>query len=212
MKLKHATKRGFTMVDLIVCLASIVALSWLATEWSKPKRNFSIPACRSNLRQVFAGFALYAGDSNDRFPPYLESKEAWEYLQIVGLEIGSPRVLVCPVDLKKGPAQDFETNGAATSFSFSTNRNNALSYFYGAAKKDNPDSVLTGDRNVTVRSEVVPGVLLLGNKSPIKWSSNIHTNVGHVALSDGSVYFVPSNKLKELLPRSNDEITRWILP
>jgi len=157
-------KAAFGMVDTLVCLAALACIVGLILPMlSRSKCGGSNRIrCISNLKQVAIGFRLYANDG-DPYPQFNPTNEAWTYFQVVGKEIGSPKVLVCPLDKQKQPALDFETNGTISNFSFAANRNNALSYFYGAnAEEAKPGMLLAGDGNLKLRGSPPTNILVLG--------------------------------------------------
>lgn len=63
-------KRGFTLVELLICMAVIALLVGLLVPALAGARDAArAVACQSNLRQIGAGWALYAGAYSDRAMP-----------------------------------------------------------------------------------------------------------------------------------------------
>ena len=106
--------------------------------------------------------------------------EVWRHFQIISNEVNIPKVLACNEDKKRSRTSDW---------SVFTN-NSHLSYFVGLdADEINPQTILTGDRNVispTVKP--IKGVLNITAKDQVEWTKAIHNQAGNVGLGDGSAH------------------------
>ena len=93
-------------------------------------------------------------------------------------ELGNPRALVCPADRRRLPASSFRTL---------TTKN--ISYFYKPdAREQNPQDIMLGDDNLTVRGvRVKSGLLTFTNVVPFGWTADRHRGCGNLGLADGSV-------------------------
>jgi len=67
---QSARRQGFTLVELLVCIAIISVLAICAfSVQQKVTRSARSTQCASNLRQIYTMMQLYMGDHNGSFPP-----------------------------------------------------------------------------------------------------------------------------------------------
>jgi prepilin-type N-terminal cleavage/methylation domain-containing protein len=85
-------RRGFTLLELLVCIAVIAVLLGILLPTLMRARSVAHRSlCASNLRQIGVAWALYVQDNNDRLPRN-EEMPSWKY---GGVEfIGPQRVPV----------------------------------------------------------------------------------------------------------------------
>jgi prepilin-type N-terminal cleavage/methylation domain-containing protein len=75
------TRRGFTLVELLVVVGIIAILvALLLPALSKARASSQAVGCLSNLRQIMMAFHLYAGDNKQRLPDPAVAQESWESL------------------------------------------------------------------------------------------------------------------------------------
>lgn len=215
MKPKN-NNQAFTAVELLVVVGVLALLAGmlLPTIHRNPDRRHYM--CRNNLKQVGIGFRLYATDG-EPYPQYDATNEVWQYFQKVGREIGSPKVLICPMDtartdLKNHPL-DFEQPPTSNSFAHGQFRDSTLSYFYNVdSSEQDPGSIVAGDRNISTNTAMISGLLTVQTNTPVQWTDDIHKSRGNILLADGSVQRMPSIHLREQVRLATNETQRYLIP
>jgi competence protein ComGC len=212
---RRLTTKAFTLIELltiIVAIAVIVAV--LVPLTSRPRVYINYVNCSNNLKQIGLSVRLWANDNGDRFPisvstnqggslESIQTSDAFRHFQTLSNELSTPKVIVCP--------QDSRT--AATNW-WSTDLNNSkVSYFVGLeADESKPQTILSGDRNITTGFLPRNGTLWMATNRPVGWAAQIHTNAGNICFSDGGVQFFTSSGLRRHYQRSGLPATRLAVP
>ena len=88
-----------------------------------------------------------------------------------------------------------------------------ISYFVGLdACQTNPQTLLTGDRNITNGRPGKARILFLTTNQPVGWTKEIHQHWGNLLLGDGSVQQVDSAGLQRVLGDSGVATNRLAIP
>jgi hypothetical protein len=196
------------VVFLVAGLFGIVCFSMIELT---PKRRYSRINCINNLKQVGLGLRMWAGDNDGKFPMqvytnqdgskgWVGSTNVFWFFLVASNEMGSPKVLLCPVETARI---------CATGFSNLNNGN--LSYFIEQnAKEGFSSTLLTGDRHLTVnRIPFTNGCYQVATQQVLGWEKAPHKSAGNIVLSDGSARPADAKGLGEI--RLQQQIaTNWL--
>ena len=218
---------ALTKVEVIVIIAVVALLvGFLLPALNHAKAVAQMITCNGNLKCIGSGFMVWERDHHTNFYPmsvstnfggtleYIKTSETFRHFQIMSNELSTPRMLICPADVRQ-PAKDFGT----------TFGNTNISYFVGvdAVEPEPPwflsaQMVLSGDGNFEIAGvPVKSGLLELPSNAPITWTSARHVssrglNCGNIGLADGSVQPVITSRLLEALQNSGLATNRLAIP
>jgi prepilin-type N-terminal cleavage/methylation domain-containing protein len=207
--------RALTLLELLVVLAvASVLTAMLLPAMTRTSHCTMQSYCLNNQRQIGLAFRVWAGDNNDKFPMELSETNggtleftagpnAFRHFQVMSNELSTARILYCRTD------PDTE-RAIGTNFIFFNNSN--LSYFVGVEANQNlPTMILSGDRLLT-NSVSTNAILSLSKNSSANWASDIHSQIGDIALADGSVQQIKIGKLHSILKNSGVATNRLQMP
>lgn len=222
MKTKTSRRNGLSIVEVFLVVATVILLTaFLLPSALRRRSNPNAPRihCVSNLKQIGLASRLYANDHGDQFPwmvstnfdpastsgsrEFTISPQVFRHFQVMSNELVTPKVLACSSDTKRTKANDFANFSNAN-----------LSYFVGfEAREDNPQSILSGDRNVT-GGTLSNGFLRVftGTSPAAGWTSEIHSNAGNIGLGDGSVQQVTTVGLQKQIAANTNAFLRLAIP
>ena len=209
-----ASRRGFTLTNLVVVVAVVALLAAVLILPSKFRRakadaNFF---CPMNLKTVGLAFRVWAGDHQDKFPMaipaesggtkgYTTGVDTYRHFLVMSNELGTPKILACPLDNRTNESD----------FTLFNNQN--LGYWVNLdTTNTNPDMFLAGDRNLTCDQPPVSGVLKLSPGQKLGWSAQMHIRRGNVLLADGSAMtYSNSAAVTAAFRASGDSTNVWRL-
>ena len=216
------TSQAFTRLELLAVLAALLLLAVLALPLLAAMRSDSErAACFNNLRQMGRASHQWADERTGRFPwitfvgdggtkPDTVNKSAVVWTEFITLsnELVRPQILACPSERAAKVAGNW--GGAANGLANTGLRNNAVSYFLNYhGPPELPRAVITGDRDFNPSSTSLVGCSR-GNLNnavavgqfvgvPVRWTNAVHAAAGHLLFVDGSVEFVGSARLNNVL-------------
>jgi prepilin-type processing-associated H-X9-DG protein len=210
--------QAFTRTDLSVLLVTVVLVLaiWVPHATAKSKVRGTRIHCVSNLKQMALAFRMWASEHEDQFPMHVSwqsggSKEltlrGWvaPSFWAISNELNSPKVLACPADKKRWPP--------FTNFASLTDRK--ISYFLGLdSALSNPQSVLSGDRNLDLNNVPAPaGLVSITDPQTVSWNrKSLHQAAGNLAFADGSVQQVNTDRLRKSLEASGSATNTVVVP
>jgi prepilin-type N-terminal cleavage/methylation domain-containing protein len=186
-KLHRSLREAFSLLELIVVLAVIGMLAFLAVPYiARSKAKADRISCVGHLKNIGLAFRIFATDNNGLFPPRLiatngvelTSLKPIEIFRVLSNELSTPVIIHCPADKKRKRAYDFATLKPEN-----------ISYFINLnADETQPQMVLSGDRNLQTNGvPVQPGLLTLTSNTLLGWTKELHVQNGSVTMGDGSV-------------------------
>ena len=211
----HDVEPVFTLIEVLVIIATLAVLAAVfLPALAKPKSRSERIVCVNNLKQINLSFRIWPADSSDTFPmarstnqggtmEFVSTSNVFRHFLALSNELGSPKILICPADKTRAPAKHFLELA-----------NTNLSYFIGLdASETDPQSVLSGDRNITNGFTPKNGMLELMTNQLVGWTEEIHKSQGNLALGDGSVQQVNNARFRsEILPNTGFATNRILLP
>jgi len=203
-------KKAFSRIDLVVLVATISFLSFLALPLltAGTSSDSARAVCQNNLRRIGRAAQLWADDHADRVPWVVsitnggnrtsssDVASAWNEFSSLSNTLSSPSVFACPADAtaKRAGVWGVGTGG----FQNSSFRNNALSYSIGLhASPLAAQSIVAADRDLRV--DVYPtscgrgvqnAARIAAGPSVVAWTNALHVQRGNVLTWDGAVQFL----------------------
>lgn len=218
--------RAFTRVELVIVITVVTVLSIVVL--LPTLTNFKARSCRvgcvNNLKQIGIAYRLFANDNDSGFvtSATIQSWNGGRYVagqtelstcyKVMGGELSSPRVLLCPVD------EEFKTREIVYG-DFTNLTQRSISYFIGIrADEKRPAMVLSGDRNLCSDlkgNTLFPadGVRTNDLKQTASWHrTTIHRGGGNIGFADGSAQQVTTKTLLGFLAKTGDTNNTVLLP
>ena len=221
MKTEMNHRRGLSRVEVLSIFGALVLLAVIASlilpAFARARTGRRGPSCTSNLKQIGLSYHLFANDHEGAFPfalsnrlggsaEFRESHSVFLHYVSMSNELVTPKVLVCPVDVRAGTrtrAQDF----------LSPLSNSNVSYFVGLdAATNNPATILSGDWNISGATSSNGSLRWLTARVPAIWMSNVHQNVGNIGMADGSARQTSSQALQQQIQLSALPVMRLAVP
>jgi prepilin-type processing-associated H-X9-DG protein len=234
MRISPHTQRisGLTLVEVLVIIAVLAFLfCMLLPAGHGDKAPAGRIMCVHNLKEIGLAEQVWAGDHGDKFSfqlpqtnggtmEFTAAANAWRHFQILskGFDapqdgrnpewlsrlLEAPKVFICPTDPDR-------LRKPATNFTRLSNSN--VSYFIGLdSLPTDPQTIFSGDRNITNGMRIKNGILELTAKNPAGWTSEMHKRAGNVALADGSVQQVSMTGLRSTIENTGVFTNHFQMP
>ncbi len=206
---------GFTLPEVLVVIACVALILGIILPTLFPPRRVSGSRinCVSNLKQIGLAMRMFSEDHNDKFPwavstnqggtmEFAATGQVFRHFQAASNELSSPKILACKSDPTRAKAVDFVRFSNAN-----------VSYFVGLdADEGRPQSLLSGDRNITGGVLTNANLRLLTTNTQAGWTKEIHMDAGNIGLGDGSAQQVTARSLRQQLQQSTNEWIRLAIP
>jgi prepilin-type processing-associated H-X9-DG protein len=213
-RVSHQKTAALTLVEVLVVIAVLAVLvALLMPALSAAKRKAQKITCNGELKCIGLSFRIWEGDHTNLYPmsistnfggtlEYVGSGDVFRHFQVMSNELSTPKIVVCPADVRR-PAKDFG----------STFGNTNISYFVGVDTDDSrPQMVLSGDRNIIGGTKLGKGILELTTNQLVGWSPEMHNGAGNIGMADGSVQTVNAIGLAELFRQTGVPTNRLAIP
>ena len=166
-----------TLIEVLVVLAVLLLLAALFLPAGHRPGVAKRIQCANNLKQIGVAFRLSEGPQSPEFlmaktndggtMEFASGPNEFRHFLAMTNELGTPKVLFCPSesDRARFEATTFSPTPRPAEISFASNSN--LSYFVGInAIETDPQSILSGDRNLTNGTPLKNGILELIPNQP----------------------------------------------
>lgn len=198
-------RRAFTLLELLCAIAIIAILAALLLPvLEKGHGRAKRAACGSNLQNIGIAYSAWAHDHGGFYPMQVSTNQSgtrefaetaalnpnisftFRHFQALSNDLAVPKVLRCPADRQRVPAEDFATLD-----------NLHVSYWVNVgAGFGQTDSPLAGDRNVRTSGRMEWSYVQIASGDAAEFSAELHGHRGNVLFGDGHVSLYESAMLR----------------
>lgn len=217
-------ERALTSTEVMLVVVMLTVLAALGMVWIQGNNNAKREKaarikCVGNTMATALGYKVFAYDNDDKFPFATTNALAgtndhtlWLHFQAMSNELGSAKVLMCPVDSQRinNMKADFTSGpmGLASAGNAAISYGGSLDTFKGM-----PNTILLLDRNLVTNAWNLRGkVFLASSNRPPEWDARQHRHCGNFALADGSVQQASNVGLAIQVRQQDVATNRLLLP
>ena len=206
---------ALTLVEVLVVIVVLALLIvFMLPALSHAKAKAQLITCNGLQKEINLSFRIWEGDHTNLYPmsvstnfggtlEYTLPKEAFRHFQVMSNELSTPKILICPADVRRA-ANDFGTAFGNTNISYFINLD---------ANEVNPQMMLSGDDNFEIGGTATEsGRLEFSTKSSVTWSPVRHKFVGNIAITDGSVQQITTEGLQQVFQDAGAATNRILIP
>jgi hypothetical protein len=200
-RLASARRGESSLLDLVVILAAvmIVGIVLILPSLAKSKPHSSKINCANNLKQIGLSFRMWAQDNGDKMPAQVSTNAGgtrelvaggavFPHFAVMSNELGTPKILVCPADMKRRFATNFSTSLSDANISY---------FVVPEADEAMPQLWLSGDRHLATNGvPLKPGLFTMATNRVLSWTVALHGNQGYLVVADSSVQQLSDAQLR----------------
>jgi prepilin-type processing-associated H-X9-DG protein len=201
-------------VALVIATVVLVAICLFPLSLSRSRARASRISCVSQLKSICLAHRLFANDNGDQFPfalsnerggslSFANTPQVSRHFEALSNELVTPKILICSQERARSRALHFQAPLS----------NSNISYFVGLdAKEGQPQTILSGDRNITGGRFTNGFLRLITTNDTLGWTRDLHNSAGNIGFADGGVRQFESPGLTSYVRTQSVQVIRLAIP